>query len=136
MKASTIPEFLILNSENEARELGFLTQYFPVEDGEVFCNILECIVYEKTAELELEVHRRDVLTMMVEDGHGLYAESMANLIHRLGQTVFQQLRGFGAYYKGFLPYCYCQDLDGDLVLRALSYRDLRLHFKEDEEENE
>lgn len=134
MKASTIPEFLILNSENEARELGFLTQYFPVEDGEVFRNILECIAYERSAEVELEVHRRDVMTMMIEGGHGLYAESMANLIHRLGRTVLEQLRGFGAYYKGFLPYCYYQDMNGDLVLQALQHEDIQLYFKEENDE--
>jgi hypothetical protein len=134
MKASTIPEFLILDSENEARELSFLTQYFPVEDGEVFRNILECIAYEQMAEFELEVHKLDVQTMLVEGGHGLFAESMANLIHRLGLRIFRQLRDMGVYYKGYLPYCYCQDIEGDLVLRALEHRDLSLTGKEENEE--
>ena len=134
MKASTIPEFLILSSENEARELGFLTRYFPVEDGEVFRNILECIIYDQSAEHELEVHRRDIETMMVEMGYGLYAESMANLVYRLGKVVLEQLRSFGAYYRGYLPYCYYQDMNGDLVLRALESEDLRLHFKEEDDE--
>lgn len=127
MKASTIPEYLILDSEQESRHVGFLTQYFPVEEGEVFRNILECIAYESSAVHELEVMAVDMVTMMIEGGHGAYADNMSHLIMILGRKIFDQLRSLKAYHNGYLLYCFHQDMNGDLVLRALEHGDLTLH---------
>lgn len=128
-----IPEFLILNSEKEATELALLTQYLPVQEGEVFRNILECIGYDRDADLQLEVHARDVETMMIEGGHGDYAEWTSRLILKLGREILGQLRKLKAYHNGYLIYCYHQDLNGDLVLRALEHDDLQMNVPSDDD---
>ena len=121
-----IPEYLILSSEQEARELGLMTQYFPVEEGEVFTNILECICFDDYADLSLEAHAYEVQTAMIESGHYAYAEPMAQLILQLGRGILRQLRELKAYHNGYLIYGYHQDLHGDLVLRALQSGDLEV----------
>lgn len=127
MKASTIPELLILDSEDESRQLGFLTQYFPVEEGEVFRNILECFAFQQNALHELEVWAADMAAMMIHGGHAEYADNMAYFITKLGRKIFDQLTEYGAYHNGYLLYSYHQDLNGDLVLKALEHHDLKLH---------
>lgn len=119
-----IPQYLILNSEQDSREVGLLTQYFPVEDGEVFTNILECIGFNEYADLKLEAHAWDIQTMLIDAGCGEFAEPMARLVLKLGRNILTQLRQLNAYHNGYLIYCYHQDLNGDLVLRALEYDDL------------
>lgn len=127
MKASTIPEFLILDSEEESRHLGYLIQNFHMEEGDIFRSILECISYERNADAELEVWRREFAKMMTSAGFAEVAENSAHLVMNLGRKIFDQLRLYKAYHNGYLIYCYHQDMNGDLVLRALEHGDLTLH---------
>jgi hypothetical protein len=104
-----------------------MAEHFPVEEGEVFRLIMECLVYEEHALKELEIMGLDLSTMMIEGGVAEYSDDLVRGIVRLGQYVFTQLQNLKAYYHGYLPYCYHDDLAGDLVLHKYTHEDLQLN---------
>jgi hypothetical protein len=122
-----IPRYLILDSSDDYRYLEMLTQYHPVEDGEAFRVILECLTYENNALHELDIMGLDVATMMLEGGHGELSAFLSAAMVRAGHRLFRKLQAINAYYNGYLVYTYHHDLEGDLVLESLTEDDLKYY---------
>lgn len=118
-----IPQYLILNTETDAKRLEWLTEQFPVEDGEVFRNIMECLTREHDALCELEVMGLDISTLLIEGGYAGYAAATAQAMVEMGKDIFAQLQVLGTYRNGILLYCYHDDLNGALVLRSYESAD-------------
>ncbi len=127
MNTSTIPTYLILDTEDDTRKLGWLTQYLPVEEGEVFRVILDCLRYEASAQGELALMMSEIETSMFDRGHEQYAVNTVKMMADLGQKIFTNLKSLGAYHNGYLIYSFHEDLHGDLVLEKFHPEDFQLH---------
>ncbi|MDR3392262.1 MAG: hypothetical protein P4L77_11070 [Sulfuriferula sp.] len=118
-----IPQYLILNTETDAARLNWLVEQFPVADGEVFRDIMECLAREHDALMELDILGHDISTMLVEGGYLGYERSVVRAIVEMGKDIFSQLQTFQAYRNGILLYCFHEDFNGALVLKSYESAD-------------
>lgn len=118
-----IPQYLIVDTEEDARRLACVADQLPLEDGEVFRTIMACLPHEHSAIYELEVMGLDVATDLIVGGFGQYAVATAAFMVQMGRRIFDQLRRYSAYHNGVLLYHFHEDARGALVLRSFESGD-------------
>jgi hypothetical protein len=126
-----------LDTEWESRQLSWVTQYFPIAEGEIPRMILEAIAYEANAFMEVDLLGFEIEERMRALGYESYAKHMAHQVVMLGRKMFQTLRECGAYVNGYLIYCVSEaseQLRGDIVLERLENHDLDMHVRADDED--
>lgn len=127
MKASTIPQFLILDTEGEYRTFNHAIESFRQEDSDCLRNVIDCLIYERNAGAELEVWADEIVSGLVGQGYTWDVEYVRNSFLMLGYKVLRVLQGVKAYHNGYLVYTFNDVLGGDLVLKALEEKDLQYY---------
>lgn len=118
-----IPQYLIVDTEEDAQRLTWVTDYFPLAEGEAFRTIMECLSHEANAIGELEVMERDIDMRLRDGGYSEYAFMFSSMMLALGKRVFSLLKHYQAYHNGVLLYHFHEDVNGALVLRSYESAD-------------
>lgn len=128
MNPTLIPQFLILDTEDRRRELGWVIDTYCITHEQVLSDIMESLHYERDALENLYKLGNEIILGRYGQEREL-SVSIAVSTTNLGRWIYQELTRLGAYVHGYLPYYFEPNLsiEGDLILAKLNAEDLELY---------
>lgn len=112
---------LVLDTDSEIRRLLTETTEFDyIVPSAIAYNVLDAIMYEKHAELELQLACMDLVKRELGSMHEEAHIKLARLIHAFGASVYEKLKYLRAYQNGYLYYHFHDFIGNDLVLGRIT----------------
>jgi hypothetical protein len=123
------PDNLVISTREVIKPLLKYVQAYGMQEGNILHQLVQSLAVEQDAEAELSFLCIAPLEERLHDPNDvtdgelfLPTEAMAeysNVLHRLGQHLYRELRRHRMYQLGYLPYHYHSRHCGDLVLTRL-----------------
>jgi hypothetical protein len=128
MNPTTIPQFLILDTEDRRRELGWVIDTYCITHEQVLSDIMQSLHYERDALENLDKLGAEISAGRYGQERELSIAIAVSTVN-LGRWIYEELARLGAYVHGYLPYYFEPNIsiDGDLILAKLSAEDLELY---------
>jgi hypothetical protein len=114
------PTLLVLDTDSEFRHIEReATEFDFLMPNTIAQIVLDCIMYEQHAKMELQYAALELIRNHLGDDHESAQIKLARLIHDFGDSILQKLKYLRAYQKGYLYYQFHDWYGNDLVLQRL-----------------